>query len=290
MNHLFPFFLQAPPPPAPSTDWIAEFKSKGIDLVMEFVPHIIAAILVLIVGFWIISRLTNALSVALNRSKVDEDLKPFLISISGISLKLILIISACSVAGIETSIFATILGASVLAIGLSLQGSLSNFAGGILILLFKPFRKGDFITAQGHTGFVKEIQVFYTVLTTLDHRTIIIPNGILSNGSVENFTHENLRIVDLPYSIHREEDLRRAKPVLERVAAGCPQRLADKEVWSIVSAITGEYTTLQIRFWIKSEHYFDAAAYMHEHVKLAFTEENIQGPDPEVIIKARQTK
>ena len=149
---------------------------------MSYGPKLLLAFLTLIVGFWIIKRVLAMFDVALERSQVEITLRRFLVNLGGILLKALVIISVASMVGVETTSFIAMLGAAGLAVGLALQGSLANFAGGVLILFFKPFKVGDLIEAQGYLGFVKEIQIFVTILTTLDNQRIIIPNGLLSNG------------------------------------------------------------------------------------------------------------
>ena len=165
---------------------LQNYTDKAIEQLMIYLPRLVLAVVTLIIGLWIIKLLVMALSRSMARSKTDESLQRFITSLARIALKVMLLLSFASTIGIQMISFVAVLGAAGLAVGLALQGSLANFAGGVLILLFKPFKIGDFVEAQGHTGTVNEIQIFNTVLKTPDNKTIIIPNGSLSNGSITN--------------------------------------------------------------------------------------------------------
>lgn len=167
-----------------------EHINKMITKMAEFAPSILGALAVLIIGWWIIGIVTRTLNRMLDKSKLEPSLKTFTLSLLNIGLKVMLIISAAGVIGIETTSFVAILGAASFAVGLALQGSLGNFAGGALILFFKPFRVGDLVEAQGFKGVVEEIQIFTTILSAPGGKRIIVPNGALSNGSITNFQHK----------------------------------------------------------------------------------------------------
>ena len=164
----------------------ADLLATGQELLLEYGPKVLGALVALVIGLWVIKWILKGVNAAFTRSNVDDSLKPFLRSLIGALLKVMLGISVISMLGIEMTSFIAILGAAGLAVGMALSGTLQNFAGGVMILLFKPFKVGDFIEAQGYSGSVKEIQIFVTILTTPDNKTIIIPNGGLSNGSMIN--------------------------------------------------------------------------------------------------------
>ena len=171
---------------------IKKYFDLGLSYIIEYGIQILGAIIVLIIGLWIIKKVTNSISKLMEKRNIDASLRPFLTSLLSTILKILLIVSVMSMVGIEMTSFIAILGAAGLAIGMALSGTLQNFAGGVMILIFKPFTVSDFIEAQGHMGIVKEIQIFNTILTTVDNKTIIIPNGGLSTGSMTNFsTQEN---------------------------------------------------------------------------------------------------
>src|SRR5574343_1101363 len=185
-----------------------------LDLLAQYTPVVISALLVLLIGLWVIKRIAIFSQKAFERRDLDVSLRTFLRSLISIGLKIILIVTVAGMLGIGTASFVTILGAAGLAVGLALQGSLSNFAGGVLILIFKPYKVGDTIEAQGQTGEVKEIQIFNTLVLTADHKTVILPNGALSNGTIVNYTrHGNIR-VDIPVSVSSENDIMKVQAIL----------------------------------------------------------------------------
>lgn len=179
---------------------IGAYLNDLLTLAIAWGPKLLLAAGTLTVGWWAIRWFVRFFGMALERNHVDVSLRYFLRSLLDVALKVLLVLSAASMVGIATTSFVAVLGAAGLAIGLALQGNLSNFAGGVLILLMKPYRAGDYITAQGHSGIVREIQLFYTILKTSDGRTVIIPNGKLSNETVVNFSVEPRRRVEITYT------------------------------------------------------------------------------------------
>jgi small conductance mechanosensitive channel len=178
-----------------------------ISILVEYTPRVIGAVVVLVVGLWVIKRLSNIATKSMERRDLDVSLRTFLKSLISIGLKVVLIVTVAGMIGIGTTSFVTILGAAGLAIGLALQGSLSNFAGGVLILIFKPYRVGDIIEAQGQTGTVKEIQIFNTIVLTGDLKTIILPNGAVSNGTIVNNTRNGILRGDIQITISTANDI-----------------------------------------------------------------------------------
>ncbi len=184
-----------------------KYSAKAMELLLAYLPKLALAILVLIIGLWIIGNIAKLMERVMSKNNSDVSLRSFLISLVKIGLRVLLIISVAGMIGIETTSFVAILGALGLAVGLALQGSLANFAGGVLILIFRPFKVGDVIEAQGKVGEVKEIQIFSTVLAPGDGRTIIMPNGPLSNGIITNITALNLQAVSLKVELDLRHDL-----------------------------------------------------------------------------------
>lgn len=193
---------------------LKKFAEQGIEMTMLYLPKLLLALVTLLVGFWVISKLATGLEKILSMRQVESTLQRFLSTMFSGALKVMLIISVASMIGIETTSFIAMLGAAGLAIGLALQGSLSNFAGGVLILFFKPFKLGDVIEAQGFVGVIREIQIFNTIITTLDNERVIIPNGVLSNGPIKNLFAEPNRRVDMTFGISYDDDILHAKEVL----------------------------------------------------------------------------
>jgi len=222
---------------------------KGYDLIVDFGPKVIAAILIWIIGSWIIKKLIKSVEKLMSKRGYDESLKKFLINLAGWALKIILIISILGTVGIETTSFAAILAAASLAIGMALQGSLGNFAGGVLIMIFKPFKIGDLIEAQGELGVVKEIEIFTTKLTGLTNREIIIPNGTLSNGNVINYSTEGTRRVDLTFGVGYDSDIKKTKEVLMNVLTSHPKVLQNPAPTVNVSELADSSINFAVRPW-----------------------------------------
>ena len=185
-----------------------------ITVLIEYTPRVIGALLVLVIGLWLIKRLSKLATKSMENRDLDVSLRTFLRSLISIGLKVVLIVTVAGMIGIGTTSFVTILGAAGLAVGLALQGSLSNFAGGVLILIFKPYKVGDTIEAQGQSGSVKEIQIFNTILLTPDLKTIILPNGAVSNGTIVNYTKNGILRGDVQVTISAANDVDKVKTLL----------------------------------------------------------------------------
>lgn len=260
---------------------INEYFGKISDLVIVYGTKVLLAIIVLIIGLWLIKRLNKAIGKALDRRGIDASLKPFLKSVIGALLKVVLFISVASMLGIEMTSFIAILGAAGLAVGLALQGSLSNFAGGILILLLRPFKVGDFIEGAGHAGTVREIQVFYTYLTTPSNQEIIIPNGQLSNNSVKNYSYHDTRRVDLTFGIGYGDSIDKAKSILEHLIKENELILTDPAYDIFIEALADSSVNFHVRCWSKNENYWAIVNGFSEKVKKAFDAEGVSIPFPQ---------
>lgn len=196
---------------------LANYIDKFIGLFEEYTPKIIYALIVLIAGLWLINRISKLAQKSFERRNLDVSLRTFLKSLISIGLKIVLIVTVAGMVGFGTTSFVTILGTAGLAVGLALQGSLSNFAGGVLLLIFKPYRVGDVIEAQGQTGEVLEIQIFNTIVLTGEHKTVIFPNGALSNGTIINHTrHGNIRS-EIIVNISTDNEIDTVKKVIRDV-------------------------------------------------------------------------
>ncbi len=257
------------------------YSDKAIELLMAYGPRFILALVVLIVGWWIIKAFVRGLRKAAERSEMEISLQRFLLSLVGIVLKVLLLVSVASMVGIATTSFVAIIGAAGLAVGLALQGSLANFAGGVLILMFKPFKVGDFIEAQGYMGTVDAIQVFNTILKTPDNKTIYIPNGSLSNGSITNFSTEPVRRVDMTFGIGYDDDIRKAKQVLQRLVEEDKRILKDPAPTIAVSELADSSVNFAVRVWCNAADYWGIYFDMQEKVKLTFDAEGISIPYPQ---------
>lgn len=266
------------------------YYGKAVELLMSYGPKLLLAIVVLLIGLWLIKILVNFIRKVMEKGGTDASLQKFLLSLVSILFKALLIISVASMIGIATTSFIAILGAAGLAIGLALSGNLSNFAGGVLILFLKPFKVGDFINAQGHAGTVHEIQIFHTILKTPDNKTIIIPNGILSNGSIINFSTESQRRVDLTFNVGYNDDLKKAREVLQQVVSSDQKVLKDPAPAILVSQLGNNAVNLEVRAWCKTADYWDVYFNMHENVKLAFDKAGVSIPFAQQDIHVYQHK
>jgi small conductance mechanosensitive channel len=200
-----------------STEQLESLSVKAYELGLEYAPKLALAIITLLIGLWIISGISRLVKLSMERSKVDPTLIPFMGSFVSWVLKVLLFISVASMIGIATTSFIAVLGAAGLAIGLALQGSLANFAGGVLVMIFKPYKVGDLIESQGHLGVVKEVQIFNTILIAPQSKQVIIPNGATSNGSIVNYTVEGKIRVDLTAGVSYDADIDKTKEVLMEV-------------------------------------------------------------------------
>ena len=252
--------------------------------------QIFVALLVFIIGSWLLNRVMKLFDLAMTARKVEVTLHQFLMNLVGILLKVILIIIVASMIGVETASLIAVLGAAGLAIGLALQGSLANFAGGILILFFKPFKAEDVIEAQGFVGRVQEIQIFNTIILTLDNQRVIIPNGLLSNGCVKNLFVEKTRRVDMTFGISYDDDIIKAKTILQSVMDNDERVLKEPTVDIFVSAHADSSINFLVRPWVNSEDYWPVYFGTMEAVKLAFDKEGITIPYPQRDVHLIQPK
>jgi small conductance mechanosensitive channel len=259
--------------------------NKYVDLLIEwslaYAPKVIAAAVVLYVGFRLVGLVTKLMNKALKHETVDESLASFLGSIVSIGLKALVVITVANMVGIQMTSFIAVLGAMGLAVGLSLQGSLSNFAGGVLILLFKPFKVGDVIEANGHRGKVHAIQIANTILKTPDKRTIIIPNGVLSNGTIENYSTESRRRLDMVFGIGYDDDIQKAKQVLRSLIEAHELVNKEEDILIVVSNLGASSVDIECRMHCEAVDFHTLRFDMNEKVKMAFDEAGISFPYPQ---------
>lgn len=256
------------------------WTDKGYDLILNFGPKLITAFLIWIIGGFIIKMLIKGVKRAMEKGNYDVSLQKFLLNLSNWALKILLIIIVLSTVGIATTSFAAILAAAGLAIGLALQGSLGNFAGGVLIMVFKPYKIGDLVEAQGEIGVVKEIEIFTTKLTGLSNKEIIIPNGAMSNGNIVNYTTEGTRRVDLTFGISYDSDIKQAKDVFMSVIKAHPLVLTDIEPTVNVSELADSSVNFAVRPWCKTEDYWTVFFDITENTKIALDNAGIEIPYP----------
>jgi len=254
---------------------LEEYTKQFFDVLISYSPKLISAFIILFVGIYVIRIINRLVKKLMVQRELDPTLSKFLADILNWVLRILLFVTFISKLGIETSSFVAILGAAGLAVGLSLQGSLSNFAGGMLIILFKPFRVGDTIEAQGVIGTVTEIQIFVTKLTSANNQTIFIPNGILSNGIITNFSVAGMRRVDLVFSLSYETNIKEAKEVVLEVMRSHSKVLKNPEPIVVVKDLSDSAIHLAIRPWSKNEDFGEVSSDILENCKAAFDKKGI---------------
>ncbi|MGF1670477.1 MAG: mechanosensitive ion channel family protein [Balneolaceae bacterium] len=252
-----------------------------MELVATYGPNILFAILTLIIGLWIVKIIVSGVRKGLEKGETDKTLRGFLISFLSILLKIMVYITALGMLGVEMTSFIAILAAAGLAVGLALSGTLQNFAGGVMILVFRPFKVGHFIDAQGHMGTVKEIQIFVTVLNTPDNKTIIIPNGPLATGSLTNFSIQPTRRVDWTFGIGYGDDVDKAYEVLRRLLSEDDRILADPEPFLAVKELGDSSVDFTVRAWVNAADYWGVFFRMNEAVYKTFEKEGLSIPFPQ---------
>lgn len=250
-------------------------------LVATYGPNILFAILTLIIGLWIVKFIVSGIKRGLDKGETEPTLKSFIVSFASALLKIMVYISALGVLGVEMTSFIAILGAAGLAVGLALSGTLQNFAGGVMILFFRPFKVGHFIDAQGHSGTVKEIQIFVTILTTPDNKTVIIPNGPLATGSLTNFSRQETRRVDWTFGIGYGDDVDKAYEVLKRLLSEDERILGDPEPFMAVKELNDSSVDITVRAWVNAPDYWGVFFRMNELVYKTFDKEGLSIPFPQ---------
>ncbi|NQX85679.1 MAG: mechanosensitive ion channel [Flavobacteriaceae bacterium] len=257
-----------------------EYINKLWELIIAYSPKIITTLVILIVGLFLVRLITKMAKRIMARKNIDETLQKFLCNLLNWSLKILLFVVVASKLGVETTSFAAIIGAAGLAIGLALQGSLSNFAGGALIMIFKPFKVGDLIEAQGELGVVKEIQIFTTLINTPANKLVIIPNGALSNGNIINYSAEGQLRVDLTIGVSYDADIKQTKDVLMGVLKANPQVLQDPAPSVNVSELADSSVNFAVRPWSSVADYWDVYFGITEQCKEALDKAGIEIPYP----------
>jgi small conductance mechanosensitive channel len=257
----------------------SELINQAVTLVMAYAPKVLLAIVTLVIGLWLINRAVRVLDAKLG--KKDPTLNKFLCGLISALLKVLLLISVASMIGIATTSFIAIIGAAGLAVGLALQGSLANFAGGVLILIFKPFKVGDTIEAQGFLGSVDEISILYTIVNTFDNRRIVIPNGSLSNATLVNVSIYDTRRCDMTFRIGYGDDIDKAKEILKRLMEEDERSLTNPDPRICVGSIGDSSVNLMFRVWVATDNLWPYYWDMQEKVKKAFDSEGITIPFPQ---------
>ena len=268
-------------------DQLIKTSQSWLPMIMEYGSRVLLALITLAVGWWLINRLTVKIGQLLALRKADLALQGFISSLANIILKVLLVVSVASMIGIQTTSFVAAIGAAGLAIGLALQGSLANFAGGVLILLFRPFKIGDWIEAQGVSGTVDSIQIFHTVLRTGDNKTVIVPNGNLSNGIITNYNRQPTRKVVFDVGVDYEADLQKVREVLLALADD-PRVLKDPAPVVVVTTLGDSAITMSLRVWVDTPNYWDVLFMFNEQSRDRLKAANIDIPFPQRVIRVVQ--
>jgi small conductance mechanosensitive channel len=260
----------------------------GEKFIIRYGFKLLIAVGILFIGLWIIKKLLFAINIIFEKRNFDTSLKGFLRSFIDIILKVLLIITILSTLGVEMTSFIAILGAAGFAIGMALSGTLSNFAGGVIILILKPFRVGDIIEAQGYLGNVKEIQIFNTTLNTFDNKRIVIPNGALATGNLTNYSIEERRRVDWTFGISYGDSFDKAKEIIFDLLSKNEKVLRDPEIFIALQSLGDSAVNIVVRAWCNTPDYWDIYFRLNEEVYKSFSEQGISIPYPQMDIHIKK--
>ena len=270
---------------ADGLDKLSLITQQLLDFAIRAGERILIAVIVFIVGRFLISMLNRFVGRLMDRRKVDISIKTFVKSLVNILLTILLIISVVGALGVETTSFAALLASAGVAVGMALSGNLSNFAGGLIILLFKPYKVGDYIEAQGVGGTVKEVQMFHTVLGTVDNKVIYIPNGSLSSGVVTNFSNQTTRRVDWTFGVEYGSDYEKVKQVIESVLAKDSRILSEPAAPFIaLTALADSSVNVVVRVWVNSSDYWGVYFDINKNIYATFNEVGIGFPFPQLTV------
>lgn len=263
---------------------VEQLLSKLLDWGIEVGKDLLGAIIIYIVGRFIIKQVGRLLARILEKRKLEISVQTFLRSLVSILLNLILAFAIVSRLGVETTSFAALLASAGVAIGMALSGNLSNFAGGLIILVFKPFKVGDYIEGQNANGTVHEIQIFHTILTTVDNKVIYVPNGALSSNAITNYSKQETRRAEWVFGVEYGEDFEKVKAVLQRIIDADPRILKDPAPMIALGALSASSVDIKVRAWAKTADYWDVYFDMNKIVYDTFNKEGIGFPFPQLTV------
>ncbi|MDG1176234.1 MAG: mechanosensitive ion channel [Flavobacteriales bacterium] len=259
------------------------------DKVIEYGIALITAVAIIVIGFWLVKRIKKIMAKFFIKKDFDPSLETFLMSLTSIALRILVIITALSQLGIEMTSFVTLLGAAGLAIGMAFSGTLSNLAGGVMILFFKPYKVGDYIEAQGEKGHVKELQIFNTILITLDNKTVIIPNGPLANGNMTNYSTQTNRRVDFVVGIAYGDSYDTAKETLLKFVKEDPRIMDEEDNFIGLGELADSSVNLTLRVWCKTEDYWGVFFTMNERIYKEFGDRGLNIPFPQMDVHVKNS-
>ena len=254
------------------------------DLCVQFLPKLVACIIVLWIGFKLVKLLKKAMNKMFDKQNFEPSLRSFLLSFVDVLLKVLIIIMAMDIIGIKATSFIAIIGAAGLAVGMAMQGTLQNFAGGVIILIMKPFRVGDYISGGGHEGTVEEIKIFSTILLTLDNKTVIVPNTELATSSLTNFSKQPIRRVDVNCGIAYGMSVDKAREVMINLANSDSRVVKDPAPMVVVTNLNNSSVDLQLRAWCKTEDYWGVLGFLTENVYNEFGKNGVEIPFPQMTV------
>lgn len=263
---------------------VEQLLSKLLDWGIEVGKDLLGAIIIYIVGRFIIKQVGRLLARILEKRKLEISVQTFLRSLVNILLNLVLAFAIVSRLGVETTSFAALLASAGVAIGMALSGNLSNFAGGLIILVFKPFKVGDYIEGQNANGTVREIQIFHTILTTVDNKVIYVPNGALSSDAITNYSKQETRRAEWVFGVEYGEDFEKVKAVLQRIIDADPRILKDPAPMIALGALSASSVDIKVRAWAKTADYWDVYFDMNKIVYDTFNKEGIGFPFPQLTV------
>lgn len=265
-----------------------KYKDLIIDGVINYAPKLVLAMTIWVIGFKIIRVILKLIHKILVKQRVAPAVRGFLDSLLSAVLKALVLITVAATLGVPMTSFIAILGAAGLAIGLSLQGSLANFAGGVLILLFEPFKIGDYIQTNSHGGTVEKITIFSTTLITLENNNVIIPNGELSNKEIMNYSARDTRRINMTFGVSYDDDIQKVRGILERVVKADKRILKDPATQIVVGNLGESSVDFFVRPWCKTEDYWDIKFDMLEKVKIEFDKEKVSIPYPQMDVHMKK--
>ena len=263
----------------------------GVNMLMSFTSRLVLAIIVFLLLRWIIKKLNKTLKNTMKKRNTEASLSSFLSSVVNITLNFLMIIIVIGILGIETSSFVALFASAGVAVGMALSGTLQNFAGGVMIMLFKPFKVGDFLEAEGVTGTVKEIQIFNTIITTADNKVIIVPNGGISTGIITNYSKEKYRRVDFEFSIGYGDDYDKAKAVLMELINADNRILKGGDVaepFIALKTLNSSSVDIVVRVWVEASNYWGVYFAMNESVYKEFSKQGLNIPYPQMDVHVHQ--